>query len=331
MTRDSSFGGQKQTKQNEMKRFLTMIVAVCAFFVASAANPMVTLSHNGELSFFTNLGAFKAAYDAAKDGDIIYLSEGDFILDGGSCTIAKRLNIVGNGYSSHLLGDIYIDMSNNANAKMDAPLFDGVRLDDLSFNNGGTSMKNLGESEIRRSWIRKITRGDHAGTDVLYDNCYIESIDFVANGGNVLLKNSKIKNLNSNYNVSVINCNIDNAKYYPRSMFSSILNNETKCTSSGKCSIHNSLLRFDHQDGNLTTYDCYLKTDSSLLDDKLETTVDLVANGYFGADGEVVGIHGGESPFSENPSVPTVDTANSSVEYDSASNKLKVNITVKAD
>lgn len=331
MTKDSSSGGQKQTKQ-KMKRFLTLIVAVCAIFAAYAQLPMVTLSHNGELSFFTNLGAFKAAYNAASNGDTIYLSEGDFILDGGSITIMKRLNIVGNGYNTHILGDIEINMVGNENAEMEAPLFDGVRLDVLKFNTSGS--RNMGESEIRRSWIRKITYPDYAGTDVLYDNCYIESMSFYNGGssGNVMIRNSKIGYIESGYEATVVNCNINKAEYFPRSMFSSILNNESSCLTSGKCSIHYSLLRFDHKNTNLTKYDCYLDAESSLLDDKLETTIDLAANGYLGQDGKtVVGIYGGEYPFTENPSVPTVDTDNSSVEYDSTSNKLKVSITVKAD
>lgn len=313
-----------------MKRFITMIVAVCAFFAVSAQNPMVTLSHNGELSFFTNIGAFKAAYDAAENGDILYLSEGDFILDGGSQIIGKRLSIVGSGYNSHILGDITVSLTEPF--EMNAPLFDGVRLDDIEFDTSHN--KNLGESVISRSWIRTVKRADYAGTDVLYDKCYIEIIECWDTGdrGNVMLKNSKIGYLKEGRDVTVENCNLNDADYYPRTMTSTIFNKNTKCTTSGKHSIFNSLLYFNHEDISLTKYDCYINSEASLLNDKLESTIDLTANGYFGKDGTTeVGIHGGESPFSENPSVPTVDSSKSSVEYDATSNKLKVSITVKAD
>lgn len=63
-----------------MKRFFTTIVAACAFFAASAQNPLVTLSHDGVLSFFTNLNAFQSALDSAKNGGILYLSRGEFII-----------------------------------------------------------------------------------------------------------------------------------------------------------------------------------------------------------------------------------------------------------
>ena len=316
-----------------MKRFITMIVAVCAFFAVSAQNPMVTLSHNGELSFFTHLGAFQSALDSAKNGDIIYLSKGEFILNGGNCTIDKRLNIVGSGYSSHILGNITIDMVNNPNSWMDAPLFDGVRLDKLEFNTSERSSKNLGETEIRRTWIRELKYGDAAGTDVTYDKCYIENTNFGSKKGNVMLTNSKIGYIDGAWCEEIIvrNCNIDSALRYPRTMFSSILNQETACETTGSHTIINSLLRIAPNSQNVTTYNCYI-SEVPVLDNNLEACVNLIDNKYFGQDGTTeVGIHGGESPFSENPSVPTVDSANSTVEYDAASNKLKVNITVKAD
>ena len=75
-----------------MKRFLSLIVAVCAFLAISAENPMVTLSHNGELSFFTNLTAFESAYSASEHGDTIYLSQGEFVLNGGSLEIKTLLS-----------------------------------------------------------------------------------------------------------------------------------------------------------------------------------------------------------------------------------------------
>ena len=314
-----------------MKRFITMIVAVCAFFAVSAQNPMVTLSHNGELSFFTNIGAFKTAYDAAENGDILYLSVGDFILDGGKIAIEKRLSIVGSGYDTHILGDISFKL--DTPYEMNAPLFDGVRLDDIEFNVLNSYYKNIGQSEILRSWIRTVEYADYAGTDVLYDKCYLEKIIcYNSRGGNVILRNSKIGYLEGGYNVTVENCNINDADYYPRSMTSSIFNKNSKCATSGKHSIFNSLLNLNHDNTQVTKYDCYINSDASLLNDKLESTIDLTANSYFGKDGTTeVGIHGGESPFSENPSVPTVDSSKSSVEYDAASNKLKVSITVKAD
>ena len=339
MTRDSSFGGQKQTKQNEMKRFITMIVAVCAFFAVSAQNPMVTLSHEGELTFFTNLTALESAYDAAVNGDIIYLSQGDFVINNGDFKIKKRLSIVGNGYDSHILGNIEINMADNGNSVIDAPLFDGVRLDKIYFYNGSTSRDNLATSEIRRCWIRILDYGAMAGNNITYDKCYIEEADFCGSG-TVVLKNSKVACARSNggylYNVTAMNSNIIVQGYYPGTAISCILKQgyENQPTVYGSsASVINTLLDFKPTSSYLYQHECYYleNASESIFDDKLNCTLNLTESGYLGQDGTIVGVMGGESPFSENPSVPTVDTANSSVEYDSAANKLKVSITVKAD
>lgn len=299
---------------------------------------MVTLSHNGELSFFTNVGAFKSAMDAAENGDIVYLSQGNFVIDGGSYTIKKRLSIVGNGYGSHIFGKITIDMASNPNSWMDAPLFDGVRLDDLEFYSSPESRENLGESEIRRCWIRSLKYGSYAGTDVTYDKCLFENVNFTGEG-NVVVKNSKIQGSGSNsnddmYKITAINCNILNPYFYPSAMTSCILccgSREPTNYASTRPSIINSLLDFNPTNTYLYTLDCYYHEGASLLDSNMDCSIDLTAGGYLGEDKTVVGIYGGEYPFSENPSVPSVDTEKSSVEYDADTNKLKVSITVKAD
>ena len=64
------------------------------------------------------------------------------------------------------------------------------------------------------------------------------------------------------------------------------------------------------------------------MDDNLECTLDLVSLGYLDENGTQVGVYGGDFPFSETPSVPTVDSAKSSVVYDSEANQLKVTISV---
>lgn len=333
VTRDSSSGGQKQTKL-KMKRFFTMIVAACAFLAASAQYPMVTLSHNGELSFFTNQTAFETALGAAENGDILYLSEGDFIVKNGSYAIKKRVSIVGTGYRSHILGNLTIDMYNNPNSWMAAPLFDGVRLNKLSFSGSAGASNNLGESEIRRCRIGILNNGGLAGTEVTFDGCYIESADFQGSN-NVILKNSKFKTDGFSSGITAINCNIlCNDSYIPKNLISCILQNiKSSSPSANGSTAINSLFNFTSTSSNFNSYDCYYLAENgqNLLDDNLECLLDLTEAGYLGQDGTVVGIHGGENPFSENPSVPTVDSAKSSVEYDAAGNKLKVSITVKAD
>ncbi len=314
-----------------------MIVAACAFFAASAQNPMVTLSHNGELSFFTNLTALESAYNAAVSGDTIYLSHGDFVVNGGSFDIKKGLSIIGNGYGSHILGNITISIV-SPNPVVEAPLFDGVRLDKLDFSNASDVNYHVIETaEIRRCWIRNLDNGARAAKNITYDKCYIEDADF--NGTNtVILKNSKIKcNYNNGYlyNVTAMNCNIGLTSHYPLTAISCILKKGSNSpgVSGSSASIINCLLDFKPTSSSLYQHECYYIEDSSepIFDDKMNCTLNLTESGYLGQDGNIVGIMGGENHFSENPSVPSVDTDNSSVEYDAENNKLKVSITVKAD
>ena len=245
-----------------MKRLFTLIVAACAFFAVSAQNPMVTLSHDGELSFFTNLNAFQSALDSAKNGDILYLSRGEFILNSGNCTISKHVSIVGNGYESHILGNILIRMTSSYDSE--APLFDGVRLDELKFENGGNYPQYLGKVEIRRTWIRSFLFGGCC-KELKIDKCFIETADYYKTSVNsgIMVKNTKMKMASSYsgylYNVVAQNCNISFGSYLPLTAISCILqytgsSNPTVYDSS--CSIINSLLNFNNEPSGAYFHDC---------------------------------------------------------------------------
>ena len=110
-----------------MKRFFTMIVSVCAFLTTSAQYPMVTHSHNEELTFFSNITALNSTIVAAENGDVLYLSEGTYFLENGKLDIpaSKRLSIVGAGYKSHIIGDVKVFMT-TLTSDLDTPLFDGI-------------------------------------------------------------------------------------------------------------------------------------------------------------------------------------------------------------
>lgn len=310
-----------------------MIATACTFFAVSAQYPMVTLSHNGELSFFDDLYAFDSALNSAENGDTIYLSEGDYIVNSGSVVISKRVSIVGTGYGSHILGHLSINMRGNINSHMDAPLVDGVRIYELDFTTDYGSRNNLESSVIRCCYIDHLNNLIFAGNEVTVDRCYIEKIDcnssYTPGGVTVTLKNSKINiitNMN-NFSSTVLNCNVKESYYFPTTMISSIWNtgDETRSNSTGS-TIINSLLRKAAPNG-VYTFDSYI-VGEDVLDDNLESTLDLLTNNYLGKDGTIVGAYGGDTPFSELPSVPTVDSGKSSVEYDAENNKLKVTIAV---
>ena len=316
-----------------------MIVAVCAIFAASAQHPMVTLSHNGELSFFTDITALNSAVEKAITGDIIYLSDGVFLLQGNKLTIPrdKRISIVGNGYKSYIMGTVLVIRDINT-PDSDVPLFDGVRMDLLKFDDDDNLLHYEGSSAIQRCWIADVKLGYLAGKNITYDKCYIENYENGISGldpSYTVFKNSKVKPSSDTYRFTAINCNVYNVYEYPSKLISCIV---TASPSGGYAAnspkIINSVLDRTITDDRATLYNCYTfecNDTSLLLDENMDCPLNLEELGYLGQDGTVVGIYGGEYPFSENPSLPSVDTANSSVEYDAENNKLKVNITVKAD
>ncbi len=290
---------------------------------------MVTLSHNGELTFFTKLSALDDAIENAENGDIIYLSEGDFCTTTSGLSITKTISIVGCGYKSRIINPIYVSFTNDGD-ELPGPLFDGVRLLKLNFD---ASSAKLNELEISRSLISTLVYPSFAAKIISINSCNIENCRLGGGGGRTEICNSKIGYLYEGvYNSSVKNCNIKKLDYLPRTAFSSIFMLEDGLNTSGDHTVFNSLFPdasiLDKYSSVYRENCYYMNPERGLLDDNLDCTIDLEANQFFGEDGDVVGIYGGESKFSEFPSVPTVDSAKSSVEYDSENNKLKVVISV---
>ncbi len=314
-----------------MKRIFTLIAVLGIVVSAMAQRPLVTLSHNGELSFFTSLSAFTEAIDSAQNGDIIYLSEGNFAVTDGELTLKKRLSIVGCGYKSHILADIFISVSEKY--MMDAPLFDGVRLHELDFSS--SNKDNLGNVEIRKSRIQNLAHPYYAGNNIMVDRCYIENVSSQSSGNNIIYTNSKIGNLDNAYFCAIINCNVGSASCTPLTVTGSIIGNIINPGQYNNSNVFNTCMPRSSTAGiNGHLYDkCYFVEESegsttNILDENLECTLDLVSLGYLDENGTQVGVYGGDFPFSETPSVPTVDSAKSSVVYDSEANQLKVTISL---
>lgn len=330
-----------------MKQFLSIFVAAYVFFSAFSQQPMVTLSHNGELSFFNNIDAFSEALDSAKNGDVIYLSEGNFTSKTQSITIEKKISVIGSGRKSHIIPSIHIDLSNNPqDTGMSTPMFDGVWIEGLTFNTSEASRDALGNVIIANSRIGYLSNVGFAGKETLIDKCLIYHIEIINENfnvgryNNVKISSSKIGTLkNWGQCAMLYNCNVGSTDDCPRLIVSSIIDNSDKMIAEGtnyqynSHVIINSLLHGEDivDSSKIVVYDSYFHGDEALLDENLECPLNLAELGYLGEDGTVVGIQGGEFPFTENPSVPTVDSANSSVTYEAEDNKLKVHVTVKAD
>lgn len=331
-----------------MKRIFTLIALIGMMAAAYAQRPVATLSHEGKLTMFTSGRCFGEAHDAAVDGDTIYLSNGTFTdLGLSDNTITKRVSFIGNGRRTYIAGELKVAIANNVEPLTNA-LFDGVYLEKLTFGGVITS------AEIKNSRIQTLSF-PHTGYtryDTKIDRCEIYELVIESNVDGLDAYNSKIASisgdLGSAKGLRLYNCNVS----LPREDFqgycsSSVVWFAEKNASSdviGANSIYDycalyygAFSSMPNGDNIRNCYDSpYLGKGGNPFDSMMNYSQDnnplLEGNGYLGIDGTRVGIYGGEwFPYTEEPSLPTVDKEKSTVEYDATENKLKVNITVTAN
>lgn len=320
-----------------MKRIFLLIalVGMMAVGVSAQSCSLATLSHDGELTFFDKLSCFEDALEAAQPGDIIYLSSGTFGTDiNKTIDIKKPIRIIGNGYDSHIVSNLRLYRESGDTLtwtySSSAPFCDGVRLERLSFD--AYSTQGFDQVEITASRIKELSNTTTYAKNLIVDRCLIEKYQSSSSTGkNTEFRNSKIKVLDARQNEMAVNCNIDSVYSKPGFIKSSII--RTINFGSPSCRFENCLV--GNNDDATQSYtdleNCYdlTGTDTKVLDDNMEAVVDLQQNGYFGTDGTVVGIYGGDwLPYSESPTVPAVKASASSVKYDPEKNQLDVNITV---
>ena len=152
-----------------MKKYLFLVIALCYTVVTNAQGTdqsSAILQHGDEATFFKGSTAFKQAYAAAADGDVIILSEGTFEPE----RIEKSLTIYGAGFEKNaetntaitaFSGYVYVG---NSNIVLDGFHMEGVKvMGTLQF-----------DYEVKNSIIQK---------------CYItENIRFKKNIENVTVK-----------------------------------------------------------------------------------------------------------------------------------------------
>lgn len=316
-----------------MKRIFTLLALIGLFISASAqTRTLVTLSHNGELTFFDKNTAFEDALEAAVDGDKIYLSSGTFGKS-ENLNITKKISIIGNGYDSKILFFVQFELENNA-YEYSSPLLEGVRLERLNLESG----VGVYPIEIKTCKINNLVI--YNMENVLLDRCFIDQYSLSGNSQNVTIRNSKIKIFNGNSCEVLENCNIKNfnAYHFPAYAASCIIDGVDPSYGGVYenclmlCNIY-AMGSYEPQ-----THNCYKYIDnglyvSSFLDNDLETTDDYrrenTEREFKGVDGTEVGIYGGQwYPFTTTPTLPTVDASKSSVTYDADNHQLKVTITI---
>lgn len=319
-----------------MKKYLFM--AVCLIMMSMTASAITInkamLDHNGQVTLFDG-DKLQDAVNAAVDGDIIYLTLGTF----KPFNVTKKITIRGTGETSVIDGDVNISIPGSA--KLTSPVLEALAVSGTV--NIGAQVDDM---IIRKCKIADFSIGAQVDGAVL-DRCYIThtfTLSSYIKGMTVV--NTKLYAVKANsgatQNTTFVNCNIfdlyapsfsgtiinsiiycsvngyGNSGYTDSKISSTVLLNTlyTPYVSYSTSSVLQNCFYLSSNYGNLLSNTCDCQYDTSTLQ----------SNGYLGTDGTIVGIYGGDTPYTLEPSVPKVTS--SDLKLDMEQKKLNVTLTV---
>ena len=311
-----------------MKKILLSVVCLVMVGMQSvnAQVAIAALHHEGHVTVFGE-DKIASAIEAAVAGDTIYMSEGHFL---GDVTINKAIHLIGSGQGTMVNGDVNIDIENNPTVTgyMLAALningdvkpkksIDGLRISQCKFKNfypeNEITLKNF---FMDRSYVTSdfLTISLDGGT---VNNCKIGGIqDFSAIGRSYFYHCNigyYTTNSGSPIGIMAINCIInqdDGQSYnvYQNCLFKYL--NSGYPVNGENC--------WGHDQWSETIFDSEL---NEVLSDQ-----ELQANGYIGTDNTVVGITGGDAPYTLKLITPRVLEHN--IVVDKENKKVNVTLTV---
>lgn len=308
-----------------MKKFIFLLIATLAISVDANADSMAKclLHHQGTVTVYDG-DKIESAIKASADGDTIFLSEGTY----PGFTLNKKITVRGAGQESRITGDVKISLSNN-------PTLTQTLLEWLNLDTHNITVENaMKKVKIKQCRFNTLSTSVNNVEDVLVDRCHVKYR--IIGFRSATIVNSAINSVGEgSEGHEFLNCNF---YWYSRSYMSGRFTNCILKNYDSYGSIKNSFFK-NCLFGNTNNYEstssvvnCWYSSDFDLDSSTYNCTwskYDLENKGYIGTDGTVVGIEGGSTPFTLEPSVPKV--ANSTVAYDAANKLLKVNLTVTAN
>lgn len=314
--------------------FLSLTVST-----ATAQLPQITLQHAGGVKLFDSSQMTQALAEAV-DGDTLSLSEGGFT---GGFTIDKAVTVVGSGQTSIINGNVAIGIPGTKTLT-------ARTLDALKITGDITNKLAVVGLNIRKCNFENISfAGDADKVTVDRCRCY-DTFTLSASVKDILVTNSKIwilKGYGATLNATkIMNCNIykicgnySEPTYYEGTfkgtVINSIVNGSTGSYSYvGPSAIFvNCLLNnyYNYLTRYSTQQNC-MYSNNSVLDNKMECPSDadvMLNNGWLGNDGTVVGIYGGNTPFTLEPAVPKVERYTLTV--DNEAKVLRASLKVSAN
>lgn len=298
-----------------MKRILLVIVCLAIAGIQSVkAQPSIAaLHHAGRVTLYSG-AHLQTVINKALAGDTIYLSEGVF---GGDVKIEKnRIVLIGTGEKTILTGHVTIHKDN---VTINGCLLEGLNI------GSGIWVGSVEGCTISQCQFRTIRAKTPDVPDLLLSRCFCKE-EMNLNFNHISAVNSKIAKITGSCVSLFTNCNIGSVPFYSgdnygpdskRVFVNCIINFwQTKATAIN-------CLLVGGFDGLLEK--CSIK-EGDVLNENLDCTLDNL-NDYIGTDGTVVGIMGGDTPYTLIPSAPHV--SDHKIEVDAENQKLNVTLTIE--
>ena len=312
--------------------FLTIIInpiktkqfflTVCLLIVSMAASAVTInkalLQHNGEVTLFDGNDMQLAEYTAV-DGDTIYLTLGTF----KPFTVNKKITVRGTGETSIIDGSV--DISIPGSQKLTSPV-----LETLAVSGNVTVKADVNDLILRKCKVASVTFSGNIDGGVI-DRCYItNTLTLTSYIKGLTVVNTKIYSVKANNgatnNTTFVNCNFYDlfTDYFAGTIINSIIQNRHGQTLSSTVLINTVINRYNLLIGSSSiTQNCKFVNTQDYVSSSCNCTPD---NSYLGTDGTIVGIYGGDTPYTLVPSVPKVTS--SDLDLDNVNKVLNVKLTV---
>lgn len=303
-----------------MKKYL--LLAVCFMMMGISASALTInkamLVHNGNVTLFDGDNV-QDAVNASVDGDVIYLTLGTF----KAFNITKQITVRGVGETSIIDGNV--DISITGSPKLTSPVMEALTV------TGTVTVK----SQVDDLIIRKCKIGGFsisAQVDgAVIDRCFVTgTLTLSSYIKGMTVNNTKLYSVyavsGATSNTTFVNCNILQlgcnafSGTVINSILASYLNSSYK-TINSTVLLNTSIGSTLYVGSSSVAQNCYpgLGMGSSTCESTPNSS-------YVGTDGTIIGIYGGETPFTLEPSVPKVTDSN--LQLDMENKKLNVNLTV---
>lgn len=311
-----------------------MLATVGAFAVTRTA---ILRIHNGT-GITYDMEQLATAVAEAEAGDTLCLNEGTYNLS-DTLAITQPITMMGAGQSTHIIG--VINVSIDGETTLTSRMLDAVRITGsvlVTKSVKGFSMRKIRISE-NLSWQAAVS-------DVLVDRCNINNYTMDSNLRSANFVNCRIANLtagpNENCEITYLNCSFSQVYYndmyaqHVATYLNCIIHSAYYNAPFNYSTLYNCLTfsQLNYTGANTVSYNCNYENGDNFWSDSTDnytrkTKGELIEAGYLGNDGTVVGVEGGNTPYTLVPS--SIIVTESLLKIDTANKKLNVTLKVASN